>query len=107
MKIGVHNGEPYSKDAETKRRITSPMALDGPVSDYKSKANVKRVMELMDEAAWEALFPYRNELYTYDGFLEAVGKFPAFCGESNLAVYHKDLDMTCKRELATLFAHFA
>ena len=107
MKIGVHNGEPYSKDAETKRRITSPMALDGPVSDYKSKANVKRVMELMDEDAWEALFPYRNELYTYDGFLEAVGKFPAFCGESNLATYHKDLDMTCKRELATLFAHFA
>jgi hypothetical protein len=48
----------------------------------------------------------RNDLYTYDGFLRAIAKFPAFCGESNMDSYDKDLDETCKRELAFLFAHF-
>jgi len=36
--------------------------------------------------------------------LHAVGKFEAFCGESNLDDY--SLDETCARELAALFAHF-
>ena len=58
----------------------------------------------MDEASWNELFPIRDELYTYDGFLHAAGKFEAFCNESNLNNY--DADQTCKRELSTLFAHF-
>jgi chitodextrinase len=48
----------------------------------------------------------RLDLYTYEGFLHAVGKFPAFCGESNIEDYNFDLDQTCKRELAIMFAHF-
>jgi len=47
----------------------------------------------------------KNDLYTYEGLSKAIGKFPAFCGETNLDDY--DLDKTCKRELAILFAHFA
>jgi len=35
--------------------------------------------------------------------LKAVGKFPAFCGENNRD--WSDLE-TCKREVATVFAHF-
>ena len=80
------------------------MTLDGAVSDYKSKENVKRVMRVMSEDSWNELFPIRNKLYTYDGFLHAAGKFEAFCGETNVHGY--DLDQTCKKELATLFAHF-
>ena len=45
-----------------------------------------------------------DAIYTLDGFLKAVGKFPAFCGENNRNGV-SDLD-TCKREVATLFAHF-
>jgi len=80
------------------------MALEGDVSEYMSFENVKRVTEIVNKEAFDYLFPMRNELYTYEGMLQAIGKFPAFCGESNM--YDKDLDKTCKRELATLFAHF-
>lgn len=41
--------------------------------------------------------------------LKAIGKFPKFCGESNLSengYSSDDLDMACKRELSFLFAHF-
>jgi len=61
-------------------------------------------MDLVDEDDWEELFPIRADLYEYDGFLRAVGKYEAFCGETNIAGY--TLDQSCARELAALFAHF-
>jgi hypothetical protein len=61
-------------------------------------------MELVSESDWDKLFPIRKPLYKYEGFLKAVAKYPAFCGESNLANY--DDEDTCARELSTLFAHF-
>ena len=45
-----------------------------------------------------------SDIYTYQNFLKAVAKFPAFCGESNGPRGYNEND-TCKRELATLFAH--
>ena len=103
-KIGVRNGVPYSNDSETTRRINAAMTVDGDVLDYKNKPNVKRVMDLVDEDEWDELFPIRKPLYEYEGFLRAVAKFEAFCGENNLEGYDEE-DM-CARELATLFAHF-
>jgi len=58
----------------------------------------------MSEDDWEFLFPMRKPVYTYDGFLRAVGKFDHFCGENNLDGYTDD--QACARELAGLFAHF-
>jgi len=104
MNLGVRNGVPYSNDAQTTRRIESAMALDGEVTDYMSKENVQRVMGLVEKHEWEQLFPIRQPLYEYEGFLRAVAKFPAFCGEGNLDGYN-EVD-TCARELAALFAHF-
>ncbi|WP_318481138.1 chitinase [Photobacterium leiognathi] len=65
--------------------------------------NVKRAESIVDEALWEFLFPIRNPAYTYNRFLQAIAKFPAFCrtytdGRDSLAI--------CKRSLATMFAHF-
>ena len=57
----------------------------------------------MKKQDFEFLFPIRNEVYTYEAFLNAVGKFPKFCGE---AINRGVFESTCKRELATLFAHF-
>ena len=85
LMIGVTNGVPYSNDDETTRRIESAMAVDGDALDYLDKANVKRIMRLVDEDDWDYIFPKRNELYEYEGFLHAAGKFEAFCGESNLS----------------------
>ena len=44
-----------------------------------------------------------NGVYTFEGFIHAVAKFPAFCAENNIA--SADEDTTCGRELAALFAH--
>lgn len=71
--------------------------------NYLDKANVKLVKKFLTDEKWEWFFPFRDEFYTLDGFLKAVGKFPAFCGENNRD--WSDLE-TCKREVATLFAHF-
>jgi len=104
VQIGVASGVPYSDDSDVRRRIESPMALEGSVPNYMTFENVQRVMRLFPETDYDHVVPERNALYTYDGLMRAIGKFPAFCGESNLDGY--DLDATCKRELATLFAHF-
>ena len=73
-----------------------------------SKENVQRVQRVFPETKFNTLFPFRNQLYTYDGFLHAIGKYPAFCGEQGPSLPGSlyDLDSTCKRELAVLFAHF-
>lgn len=57
------------------------------------------VMSIISQSDWDYLFPIANSLYSYDSFLMAVAKFPGFCGENMT-----DLD-SCKRELATFFAH--
>ena len=77
------NGEPYGDTDEAIRRINSPKPIDGDVPDYLDKENVKLVQQFLDEDDWDYFFPMRNEVYTLDGFLKAVGKFPAFCGENN------------------------
>jgi len=66
--------------------------------------NVKRVESIVKESDWEYLFPLRAKEYSYSNFLKAVGKFPALCdsytdGRDSLAI--------CRKELATMFAHFA
>ena len=45
-----------------------------------------------------------NAVYTYENFLKAAAKFPAFCNESNMPNY--DDDQTCEREIAAIFAHW-
>jgi len=102
--MGVKNGIPYSEDDAMSRKLDAAMALEGGVPDYLDFNNVQRVKNIINEEEFEEIFPMRNELYTYDGLLRAIGKFPAFCGESNM--FGNDLNKTCKRELAMLFAHF-
>ena len=55
------------------------------------------IASILDEDAWNFLFPVANSLYDYQSFLRAAAKFPAFCFEGT--------DDLCKRELATFFAH--
>ena len=66
-------------------------------------SNVKRVERIVSSADWEYLFSQRDAAYTYENFLKAVGKFPAFCGEYDDG---RDSDSICRRSLATMFAHF-
>ncbi|ENB7488319.1 glycoside hydrolase family 19 protein [Citrobacter koseri] len=66
--------------------------------------NVKRVEGIIKASDWEYLFPLRAKEYTYSNFLKAVGKFPALCKTYNDG---RDSDAICRKELATMFAHFA
>lgn len=66
--------------------------------------NVKRVEGIVKASDWEYLFPMRAQSYTYSNFLKAVGKFPALCKTYNDG---RDSDAICRKELATMFAHFA
>ena len=105
LKIGVSNGMPYSNDADVRRRITAPLSreFDPTQSTYLTFDNVQRVKRVFPETQWPIAFPYANAIYTYENFLKAVAKFPAFCGETNNGM---DLDSACKRELAGIFAHW-
>lgn len=58
--------------------------------------NVLIVESLISPRKWKMLFPIRNQIYTYNSFLKAVGKFPHFCRNENV----------CKSSLAVIFAHF-
>lgn len=66
--------------------------------------NVKRVEGILKESDWEYLFPLRAKDYSYSNFLKAVGKFPALCDNYQDG---RDSDAICRKELATMFAHFA
>lgn len=66
-------------------------------------ANAKRVESIVSASDWNYLFTERSAEYTYENFLKAVGKFPAFCGDYEDG---RDADLICRRSLATMFAHF-
>ena len=83
------------------RTIASLSRLSGRASNPD---NVKRVEGIVKASDWEYLFPLRAQSYTYSNFLKAVGKFPALCKTYNDG---RDSDAICRKELATMFAHFA
>jgi chitodextrinase len=62
------------------------------------------VESILGEDKWNYIFAMKDDLYTYEGFLRAVAKFPAFCNESNWS--NVTPNEACRYELATLFAHF-
>lgn len=66
--------------------------------------NVRRVERILGGASWDYLFARRDVSYSYTRFLQAVAKFPAFCGDY---ADGRDADAICRHGLATMFAHFA
>ncbi len=66
--------------------------------------NVLRAEKVFPETEWEYLTQMAASEYTYTRFLQAIGKFPAFCGDYTDG---RDADAICKRSIMTAFAHFA
>ena len=66
------------------RRMTAPLSADGEVTDYEAQANVQLVQSIFPASEWASAFPYANSVYTHEGLMRAVAKFPAFCNETNL-----------------------
>ncbi len=65
--------------------------------------NVQRVESIVSAQDWDYMFAKRTHEYTYRHFLQATGKFPAFCGSYDDG---RDADAICRKSLATMFAHF-
>eukprot|EP01067_Filipodium_phascolosomae_P003875 Filipodium_phascolosomae@DN2688_c0_g1_i1.p1 len=65
--------------------------------------NVKRVETIITPAVFQYIFPWRNHVYSNEGFLKAIGKFPAFC-----RTYHdgRNSEAICRKSLAVMIAHF-
>ena len=76
----------------------------GHTDNYTGYDNVQQVMTVFPECLWNDWTAGANEIYTYEAFLQAVAKFPYFCGETNSPLGY-DLAQTCKREIATFFAN--
>ena len=98
------NGIPYSTDPDMQNVLTAPLSLDGPLDAYLDMKNVQLVQSIFPESDWSVAFPYANPVYTYDNFLKAVAKFPKFCNDNNIP--GNTMEKTCRRELATIFAHW-
>ncbi|WP_019614194.1 glycoside hydrolase family 19 protein [Psychromonas ossibalaenae] len=71
--------------------------------DDSNPENVKRVESIISTQDWEFLFPERNAAYSYENFLKAVGKYPAFC---DTYTGGQNSESICRESLATVFAHF-
>ena len=111
-KIGVKDGVPYSNDEAMNRFLKSPLSYDGPIrDDWMTLKNVQLVNSIFPEEDWDVAFPHAHSIYTHENFLKAVSRFPAFCNETSESTeddpnFEDALEQTCKRELATLFAHW-
>jgi len=78
-------------------RATPWLKFIEDTSGFDSYANVINVKKhVKDAAAFDDLFPYKNDAYTYQQFINAVAYFPDFCSDSG----------SCAEELAVTFAHF-
>ncbi|MGF1906956.1 chitinase [Aliivibrio salmonicida] len=66
--------------------------------------NVKRVERVFPNSEWFFLTQMAAPEYSYTRFLQAIGKFPAFCGDYTDG---RDADAICKKSIVTAFAHFS
>jgi chitodextrinase len=100
--------EELTDDPELQAALQAMQVLEDSVIDAiepgatSNPANVRRVESILDEEAWEQWFELRAPEYTDRGFLQGVGKFPAFCSDTTGA----DADPICRKALATMLAHF-
>ena len=85
--------------ATRENSVVEAISADDPANP----ANVLRVESILSETDWNHLFPRRAPEYSYENFLKAIGKFPAFCGDYDDG---RDADAICRKALATMFAHF-
>ena len=103
QKIQIVNGIVEGTDEFTNQFVQSPWSANGHTEDYRLSDNVVRIRLLMSEAKFNEIFPEadRDCHYTYDSFLRAAAKYPAFCNEVTSG---SDIDQTCGKELAAVFA---
>jgi hypothetical protein len=95
-----------------KRAARRAGGVPSPTEVYASP-NVQRIQRVFPESLYTYMFPRANlgkgpgagnGPYSYFNFLKAAAMWPGFCSEAASTV---DLDVMCKKELASMFAHFS
>lgn len=79
--VRVVDGIVQGTDDALTQRIQSTWTRPGHPADYLSLPNVQRVAAVLSEERFNSWMPNRHANFTYDAFLRAVAKFPAFCHE--------------------------
>ena len=105
---GIAFAEQPQLDSTLERILNSVETVEGtPSVDLQNPSNnpenVQRVMRLVSAEDFDFFFPQAAAVYTYESFLTAIAKFPAFCNE---AADMSIIEEVCAQELATVFAHF-
>jgi hypothetical protein len=103
QKIKIADGIPGGTDVSTNQYIQSSWAAVGHPKDYLLSDNVVRIRLILTEGKFNDFFPEadRDCHYTYNSFLRAAAKYPAFCNEETGS---NTIEDTCAKELAALFA---
>ena len=101
----VETGNVTWKPTVNKRRVESAqMVWIRELEDIFDQPNVKLVNSIFTEEEWVSIFPAAPD--SYQDFLTAIAQYPAFCNEFDPIMENLfTLDLACRRELATLFAH--
>jgi chitinase len=89
---GTHFTQEEAKRLQPGRKICLPKEFVPPQTG-------RRFATIVSRETYEAMFPNRNNLYSYDNLIAAVGKFPRFCNEGT--------DEQCRREVAAFLANIA
>ena len=105
----IVDGFYYPDEGTEHKRILESAKMLRPDQASLEAENVMRIKSLFTEYDFDYYFWERgSNPPTYTAMLEAMSLFPAFCNEQVGGVQNTDdIDMTCKRELATLFGHIS
>lgn len=84
----------------TKQELTSYWDDKSEAERSAFFTNYDRIKGIVTQDIFDNLFPKRQPVYTRESFLKSAVAFPMLCGEDG------ETDETCKREFATMFAHW-
>ncbi|MEB3178449.1 MAG: glycoside hydrolase family 19 protein [Nostocaceae cyanobacterium] len=91
------NGAPFTEEEARNLQVGQEVCIPGTVSPPPPSGN--GFASIVSRQTYEAMFPNRNQLYTYDSLITAVQKYPKFCNEGS--------DTQRKREAAAFLANIA
>lgn len=91
------NGTPFTEEDARNLQVGQEICLPGNGSVTPPSGN--GFANIVSRQTYEAMFPNRNALYSYDNLVAATQKYPQFCNEGS--------DERRKREAAAFLANIA
>ncbi len=94
------DGTPITDADATNLQVGQEICIsNGSVTPPPSPPTGNGFAGIVSQQTYEAMFPNRNSLYSYDSLVTAIQKYPSFCNEGS--------DVQRKREAAAFLANIA